>query len=136
MPGLPELPLPPEDAEEAARRMRQEERKAGKEETKKKAMARRLDREARSEMRTAFRKRRAEGKIRRDRVAASRDRTKAKYDEEFTDAQLKFGKYKGRWMSEIIKENPGYLEWILEQEFSDLLKSVAAYQLERAGLVV
>lgn len=43
------------------------------------------------------------------------------------DAMLKFGKYNGKWLSEIAKENRGYLKWILEQKFPDDLKDVCRY---------
>jgi len=43
------------------------------------------------------------------------------------DAMLKFGKHNGKWLSEIAKENKGYLEWILEQKFPDDLKDVCRY---------
>lgn len=45
------------------------------------------------------------------------------------DALLFFGKFNGLRLSEIVKTNQGYLEWMLGQDFPDPLKHAVEYAL-------
>lgn len=44
------------------------------------------------------------------------------------DAVLKFGKHKGKSISELANSQSGYLDWILRQEFPEELKDVVVHQ--------
>ena len=35
-----------------------------------------------------------------------------------------FGKYKGRTVTEVLKENPGYFSWIQQADFPLTLKNI------------
>ena len=39
---------------------------------------------------------------------------------------IRFGRYNGRTLAEVAGEDPGYLEWILGQDFSDQVKEAIA----------
>ncbi|CAI8241200.1 MAG: Uncharacterised protein [Flavobacteriia bacterium] len=39
-------------------------------------------------------------------------------------AYLSFGKYKGRLVSELLEENPGYFQWIQNADFPLFTKRV------------
>lgn len=34
------------------------------------------------------------------------------FDEKAQDFKFNFGRYKGRWLAQVAKENPGYLHWM------------------------
>lgn len=41
-----------------------------------------------------------------------------------TDALIKFGKHNGLLLTNIVKKDPGYMNWILENDFPSELKDV------------
>ena len=43
------------------------------------------------------------------------------------DAILHFGKHKNRALSELIKTHPGYLDWIMREDFPASIKDVIGY---------
>jgi DNA polymerase-3 subunit epsilon len=45
------------------------------------------------------------------------------------EARLAFGKHQGRALSRIARETPGYLEWIVQSDFPDDAKQIAAAAL-------
>jgi hypothetical protein len=47
------------------------------------------------------------------------------------DAMLEFGKHKGMMLSDILKTNKSYLDWINKEEFPEELKDVCKYLLRR-----
>ena len=49
-----------------------------------------------------------------------------------TDALLQFGAFRGQTVSSLVQSARGrkYLNWILEKDFDDTLKSVCRYHLE------
>lgn len=57
---------------------------------------------------------------------------KYKLNKEATDALLQFGTFRGQTISALVKTARGrkYLDWILDQDFDDALKSVCRYHLE------
>lgn len=71
--------------------------------------------------------------VERPKVDASALRsTKYKLNPDATDALLQFGAFRGQTISSLVTSARGrkYINWILEQDFDDTLKSVCRYHLE------
>jgi uncharacterized protein (DUF3820 family) len=51
------------------------------------------------------------------------------------DAVLLFGKHKGKEVSTLAKKEPGYLSWMLRQEFPEELLEIVHYQLSKTGRI-
>ncbi len=77
-----------------------------------------------------YRKKRERMKAGTDVVVGSKSKGIGKYriSGDGDDAVLKFGKHKGKQISELIKTNPGYLDWMSRQDFPDELKDVIRHQ--------
>jgi hypothetical protein len=64
-----------------------------------------------------------------ERSAAPASLRQYKLNKQGTDAVLMFGKHKGEQLSFVVKKDPSYMNWILENAFPGELKDVVRHVL-------